>query len=182
MKARREKYESELDALVRPYLGRNIILFGYNRSAYCLKNYLREKFGKELKGIIDLWERSREVTVLHLYSFFYLYDENDVILNTTDMNVIEEFEKCGENWSDIRYKKEQIVDILPLIYRDRQGASVDYYDWLEACYGIDFLANIRRRDVDGEDAHGYYPTEYNVLAQIFKDNSISDEDAAFDFG
>ena len=182
MKAKRERFERELDKLIQPYIDRNIILFGYNRSAYCLKCYLKERYNKDIKGIIDLWERSKEVTILHLYSFFYLYDENDVILNMTELDVIEEFEKCEESWSDIRYRKEQIVDVLRVMYPDRIGASIDYYDWLEVNYGIDFVTNIRRKDIDGEDAHGYYPTEYNVLARIFKDHSIGADDAAFDFG
>ena len=181
MKEKWNTFKRELNDLLIPYLDKNIVLFGCNRSTYFIIDYLEKVYNKKVKAVIDLWERSPSSTILHLYSFFYIYDKDDVILNLTDKNVIEEFENAGEDWENIRYSKEQIIDIIPLLYGDDYN-DIDYYSWLEYKYNIDFLGNIRRKYLDGEDAHGYYPTDFKVLSQVFDKEVIREEDAAFDFG
>jgi SAM-dependent methyltransferase len=175
-------YKGKLDSIITPYLEKNIIIFGCNKCGYFLKHYLSDYYNKEIKAMVDFWERSPSSTILHLYSLFYLYDVNDIIINVTNYDIIEEFEKAGENWNEIRYDDNQIINILSLFYDDYKRESIDYYNWLESFYKVDFNNNIRRKNVDGEDAHGYYPTEFRVLSTIFKDYNISELDAAFDFG
>ncbi len=182
MQIKWKDFRKTVDGAIKPYLGKNIILYGCNSGTFFLKTYLKKYYGIEIKAIVDRWALSPDSTILHLYSLFYLYDENDVIINVTRDDLVEQFEDIGEQWSDILYSKNQIVNIIEKVFPNGTQQNLTYYDWLEYSVGVEFTKTIRRKDVDGEDAHGYYPTDWNVLGEVFENKVIEKTDAIIDFG
>lgn len=175
-------FRKKLDTILIPLLSKNIIIYGCNRGGIFLKTYLELYWNKSVKAIVDRWVLSPNEVVLHLYSLYYLYDENDVIINVSNEDIHEQFDDIGENWNDVLYYEDKIVNILELFYEKKTEKQLTYYEFLEYEFGVDLTQNISRKNVDGEDAHGYYPTDWSVLRDVFIDINISDEDAIFDFG
>ena len=176
------EYLKEIEQTISLYLNKNIIIYGCDAGGVFLEWYLRYYHKKSVKAMVDRWEVSSCKTILHLYSLYYLYDENDIILNVTGNSVIEEFKSIGEQWENIEYSQDQIIDLRKLLNGDNLDYSIGYYEWLTCNYGVDFGTCIRRKELDGDDAHGYYPVEPLVLAEIFKRHIPANKDAAFDFG
>lgn len=121
-------------------------------------------------------------TVLHLMSLYYIYNENDVILNVTDRDLIEDVEATGDSWQNIRYDKDQIVNIRELIYGDKTDGNsnpqVSYFDWLESTFELSLNDIIRKDKVDGEGAHGYYPIDLCPILDIMDHFDVDYKDAA----
>ncbi len=178
-----QQYFELLDSVINPFLDKNIIIYGCDEGGVFLRNYLKIKYNKVIKCFVDRWAKSTTSTVLHLYSLFYLYDANDVIFNVTNKDIKAEFLDIGEDWDDnIKYSTNQIIDVYSHIFDHGGPQTISYYDFVSYCWNIDFSDTIPRKDVVGEDAHGYYPTNLDVLLDVFSTRDIEKDDALFDFG
>lgn len=184
-----EDFCKSINSILEEYLENNIILYGSTDGAEFLKWFLEKFHHKNIKCILDRWETSQHVSILHLMSLYYLHEEKDVIFNTMPSitNLQNEFEDIGEMWSDVKYSDRQVVNILDKLYSDSElkvaNLNITFYDWLEYIKGIDIISTVRRNQVKGEGAHGYYPTDFRIIYEVFVDSGLfSKEDRILDFG
>lgn len=176
-----------LNPILEKTLYNNIIIYGANRGGEFIKWYYQHYFKKRIEVIIDRWAISPISTIPHLFTLYYIYNENDVIINITPHNIREEFEDTGENWNRVQYRDSQIINLWDIIYGEGGGIiqkelQVTFYDWLEFKFGVDLLNTIKRKYVTGEGAHGYYPTDFRVFIDGLEGHQISEEDAVLDIG
>lgn len=127
-----------LDSCLKSTLDKNIIIYGCQGGdfvSWFYKNY----YGKEIKAMVDRWALSPISTILHLWSLYYIYDENDIIINTTSKNIKNEFNDTGEDWERLKYQEKQIINLWDMIYdsavmENRLEPEITYFDWLEYKY------------------------------------------------
>lgn len=175
---------------LKPYLNKKIIIYGCSRGGDFVRWFLQRYYSKKVKAVIDRWELSPMVTIPHLWSLYYIYDEDDVIINTTAINIVDEFDDTGEKWQNLLYEKKQIVDLWNQIYEGgearRKGSGnyeITYYDWLEYTYQIDLLTTVKRAFTQGEHAHGYVPTDFRIFLEGFQKYELDvQKDAVLDIG
>ncbi len=181
-----QKFYELLDNVLKSTLDKNIIIFGSSRSGEFIRWFYKQFYDKDIKAIIDRWKVENHSLVLHLMSLYYIYDENDLIINTFPVKKgpEAEFNEIGEDWSKILYTKEQIIELWDYLYKGNEADKyeITFYDWLEYSKGIDILSTVRRSQVKGKEAHGYYPTDFRLLYSIFSNIKISDNDAVLDIG
>lgn len=168
---------------------KNIIIYGCNRGGDFIRWFLKQYYDISIKAFVDRWELSKVSTIPHLWSFYYIYEENDLIINVTPFDVIEEFNDTGEDWNKTLYQNNQILDLWKKIYGDEWKKNIDnypqitYYDWLEYNFkGVDILDSIKRKFTTGEESHGYFPTDFRIFVDALKDWNISESDAILDIG
>lgn len=179
-----------LNSYLEPLLDKNIIIYGCNHSGDFIRWYYKNYFNKEIKAMADRWELSSVATIPHLWVLYYIYDENDIIINVTDKRLKEEFNDTGELWERLKYKEGQILNLWEEIYgrewsvkADEQKPQITYYDWIEYRCGLDLLKTIRRQYVKGEHSHGYFPTDFRIFAEAIQKVPIdSAKDAVLDIG
>ncbi len=183
-----DQFFAILDSLLRPVMDKNIIIYGCQGGDF-IRWFCERYYQKKVKAIVDRWELSPGITILHLWSFYYIYDQNDIIINTTSKQIEEEFNDTGEDWSKTGYQSDQIINLWSLIYKknqlnesDGRKWEISYYDWLEYKYGVDILITIKRKFVKGMHAHGYFPTEFRVFLEGISDHEFSKEDSILDIG
>lgn len=184
-----EDFCKSINSILKEYLENNIILYGSTDGAEFLKWFFEKFLHKNIKCLLDRWETSQHASILHLMSLYYLYEENDVILNTmpSTKNLQDEFEDIGELWSNVKYSDSQVVNILDKLYSDSEfkvnTLNITFYDWLEYINGIDIISTVRRNQVKGVGAHGYYPTDFRIIYEAFVGSGLfSKEDKILDFG
>ncbi len=181
------EFEQQLQAFI-PH-GKNIILFGGGNGG----DYVRwfcEKNGDYVKAWIDRWNLSDRYTVPHLWSLAYIHDDGDILVNCTNKDIVAEYNDTGEIFENTGYTRSDIVDLWARLYesKSRREPSGDkypeitYYDWLEWKYGVDLLNVIRRKDTDGDFAHGYFPTDTRIFIDIIKNYPLNSKDAVLDIG
>lgn len=179
-----------LNILLRPTLDKNVIIYGCNDGGDFIRWYYKTYFDKEVKGFVDRWSLSPNTTVPHLWSLYYIYEENDVIVNTTFRNIKEEFNDTGEQWSRICYHDSQILELWNALYdinstdkNDDLKPNTTYYDWLEFTFKIDLIKTIRRKNVRGIHSHGYFPTDFRMILDAVAEGFCDPEkDAILDIG
>lgn len=179
-------FRERLDEVLCPLLDKNIIIYGCNQGGDFVRWYLKYFYSKDIKTFVDRWAFSPINTIPHLWSFYYLYDKNDVILNVTPNNISDEFNDTGEQWEFTNYKKNQIIDLWFMFYGDyRYGSSypdVTFYKWLEIQYHLDITKTVRRQFISG-DGHGYFPTDFRMIYEGIKRYHINfEEDSILDIG
>ena len=189
MEVQWKEFYKILDENLSPFIEKNIIIYGCNSGGDFVKWFLKKYYGKEIKAMIDRWELSKLGTVPHLWTFYYIYDKDDVIVNVTPKDIIAEFHDTGEDWQRTSYQKEQIINLWENIYRQEQTVDMEnypqtaYYDWLEYAYkGVDILDSVKRKFTEGKDAHGYFPTDFRIFIDGLSEFKISKEDAVLDIG
>ena len=173
----------ELDNILRSTLDKNVIIYGKNGGF--VQWFYRYFYNKEIKCVIDRWHVGQYAHIQHLMSLYYMWEKEDVIINTTPKKSSPryEFNDIGEDWSRVKYKDEQIIELYDYLYGDEEGYSVSFYDYLEYKANVDLLTTIRRKDVTGELAHGYYPTDFRLMYEAFSDESCFDKnDKVLDIG
>ena len=167
-------FKSKLDKIIRPVLDKNIIIYGCDTGGGYVKWFLEYYYAKIPKAIIDRWALSPIGTIPHLWAFYYIYDENDVIINTTPFSIMDEFNDTGEDWNEVLYTDAQIIDAWDLFYSkekyklDDKGEypSINFYDWIETEYQLDIVSTIRRKYV--QSGHGYFPTDFRMIYEGIK--------------
>ncbi len=179
------EFVKKLDSILNPTLDKQVILFGSSPSSEFLRWFYEVYYGKTIKCIVDRWASDNHDQVLHMMSLYYLYDDKDIIINTlpSKLGPELEFSNIGEDWSKTGYQKEQVIhlwdefyDIQTMASENRPGIS--YYDYLESEKGIDLLTSIRRSEVKGKSAHGYYPTDFRLIYTAFELEQIFKKDKA----
>lgn len=188
MKKAWDEFYELLNGCLHPTLEKNIIIYGCQGGDFV--RWFYEKFyEKEVKAVIDRWELSPKGTVLHLWSLYYIYEKNDVIINTTPYNIVDEFNDTGEDWKRIGYQENEIINLWELLYgtclgenRDELKYEITYFDWLEFEYGIDLLTTVKRKFVTGEHAHGYFPTDFRIFLEGIQRVGICEDDTVLDIG
>ncbi len=180
-----EELKKRLDEVLRPIQNRNIIIYGAN--GVFLQWFCERFYNKPVKCIIDRWQNDCYAHILHLMSLYYIWDEKDVIINVkpAELGPKEEFLAIGEDWTKVLYKDEQIINLWDILYNDceEKERDITFYDYIEHKMDVQLLSTIRRSKVKGEHAHGYYPTDYRLLYDIFMNSdSFSCEDAILDIG
>lgn len=170
-------------------INKNIIIYGCNCGGDFIKWFIKKYYDKDIKTTVDRWELSKSSTIPHLWSFYYIYDENDLIINVTPYDIIEEFSDTGEDWSRTSYRKEQILNLWGIIYEEEliddleNYPQITYYDWLEYTFkGVDVLNSIKRKFTTGEGSHGYFPTDFRIFLDGLEEYDINDSDAVLDIG
>lgn len=179
------EFYKHLDETLRPILNKNIIIYGAD--GVFLQWFCERFYHKPVKCIIDRWQNDCYAHVFHLMSLYYIWEEDDIIINVkpSEIGPKEEFLAIGEDWTKVLYKEEQIINLWDLLYSDckEKERGITFYDYAEYKTNIQLLSTIRRSEVKGEHAHGYYPTDYRLLYDIFTDSdSFSHEDAILDIG
>lgn len=180
-----EEFKKRLDEVLSPIRNKNIIIYGAN--GVFLQWFCERFYNKPVKCIIDRWQNDCYAHVLHLMSLYYIWDEKDVIINVkpAELGPKEEFLAIGEDWTKVLYKEEQIINLWDILYNDckEKERDITFYDYAEYKTDVQLLSTIRRSEVKGEHAHGYYPTDYRLLYDIFMNSdSFSCEDAILDIG
>lgn len=178
-----------LDDNLKDVLDKNIIIYGCNsRGGDFVRWYLKTYYNKEIKAFVDRWELSTIKTIPHLWAFYYIYDKEDIIVNTTPLDIIEEFNDTGEEWDRLSYKKNQIINLWEKIYIGGGNESVKsfeitYFDWLEYKCQIDLMITVKRSFTTGEHSHGYFPTDFRIFLEGVSYYDIdSEKDAILDIG
>lgn len=177
-----------LDLYLEPTLDYNIIIYGCNNSGDFIRWYYKIYFNKDVKAVIDRWELSSTATVPHLWSLYYIYEENDIIINVSPANLKSEFNNTGEVFDRLNYKDCQIINLWDKVYGEsyKKGnikPEITYFDWIESRYQLDLLKTIKRSYVKGEHAHGYFPTDFRIFVEGIQRVGIpSDSDAVLDIG
>lgn len=178
-----------LDSNLRTTVDKNIIIYGCNNGGDFVRWFLKKYYDKDIKAFVDRWELAKTCTVLHLWSFYYIYDENDLIINVTPYDIVEEFIDTGEDWGKTLYRSNQILNLWEKVYEDSRAYDMDnypqisYYDWLEYTHkGVDILNSVKRKFTAGEEAHGYFPTDFRIFMDGISGYDINDSDAVLDIG
>lgn len=175
-----------IDNQIRNILEKNIIIYGSTRGGDFIRWFIKNHYHKEIKAVIDRWELSSQKTILHLWSLYYIYDENDIIINVTPQNIKEEFEDTGESWDNILYHENQILNLWDIIYQVSECENypeLTFFDWLEHTFKVDLMTTIRRKHTTGESAHGYFPTDFRIFVEgIGKCKINPTKDAVLDIG
>lgn len=178
-----------LDDNLKNIIDKNIIVYGCNSGGDFIKWFLKKYYGKDIKAFVDRWELSKTCTVLHLWSLYYIYDKNDLIINVTPYDVIKEFNDTGEDWDKTLYQSDQILNLWEKVYGGNLSddiinyPQISYYDWLEYTYkGVDILNSVKRKFTTGEETHGYFPTDFRIFIDGVSGYDISDSDAVLDIG
>lgn len=180
-------FREKLDHILSPLLEKNIIIYGYNRSGDFIRWFLEYYYSKKIKAFVDRWAFSPANTVLHLWCFYYIYEQEDIILNVTPYCVPDEFNDTGELWSLVKYQEEQIINLWDFIYDanlvlDSHYPKITYYEWLEVNYNLDLTKTIRRQFVDG-NGHGYFPTDFRMIHEGIGHYQINpQQDCILDIG
>ncbi len=185
MDAAYKRFYKLLDDNLKDTINKNIIIYGCNRGGDFIRWFYKTYYKKEIKTFVDRWELSKETTIPHLWAFYYIYDQNDIIINVTLENIIEEFNDTGEDWNKTLYRQEQIVNLWDKIYKvdDKdEYPQITYFEWLEYTWGIDLTGTIKRKFTAGEESHGYFPTEFRFFVDGLKDFTINESDAVLDIG
>lgn len=184
-----EDFCKSLNDIIEKYLEKNVILYGSNDGTEFIKWFIEKIHKKSIKCILDRWETSHHFTILHLMSLYYLYDEKDIIINTmpSGKELQDEFYNIGEMWGNVKYSDNQVVNIIDELYPkfdlNRGGLNISFYDWLEYKNGVDIISTVRRNQVKGTGAHGYYPTDFRIIYEVFIESGLfSKEDKILDFG
>jgi len=184
-----ELFKKKLDERIRPLLDRNIIIYGCNKGGDYVRWFLDYHYHKKPKAIMDRWELSTIHTIPHLWALYYIYDERDIIINTTPFSIADEFQDTGEKWEDVLYADCQIINLWHVFYRQEENhqnreegyPQITFYDWLEAKYGLDIVKTIRRKHV--ETGHGYFPTDFRMIYEGIDSCGIHPEsDRVLDIG
>jgi len=182
------KFYKLLDNCIKPILDKKIIIYGCEGGDF-LRWFCKQYYNKEIKAVVDRWALSPVSTVLHLWSFYYIYEDKDIIINTTPQNIEEEFNDTGEDWNRVKYKKEQIINLWDIVYTECRKEKLDenypkltYFDWLEYTYGVELLSTVNRKFTTGEYAHGYFPTDFRIFVEGICKCNITNEDAILDIG
>lgn len=181
---------SILDSFLKHTIDKNIIIYGSTDGGDFLRWYYKVYYGKDVKFVMDRWTLSTVATIPHLWTLYYTYDEKDIIINATFKSIPGEFNDTGEDWSRTGYCEEQILNLWHMIYNidgveadDVLKPEITYYDWLEYKYGIDLLKTVKRKYVDGQYAHGYFPTDFRIFIDGIKEYEINlEKDAVLDIG
>lgn len=188
MKGMYDEFCGLLDIYLKPILDKNIIVYGC-RGGDFIRWFCKKYYDKNIKEMVDRWALSPDTTILHSWSFYYIYDANDIIINTTPTNIIDEFNDTDEDWNRVKYQEEQIINLWHLMYDTFRGdendtlqPEISYYSWLEYKYQVDLLTTIKRAFVTGEHAHGYFPTDFRIIYEGIKKFDISKDDAVLDIG
>lgn len=190
MKAGYKEFFSLLDNCLRETQNKNIIIYGSNEGGDFIKWFYSKYYGVQVKTVVDRWELSTVGTILHLWSFYYIYEENDIIINVTPQDIEEEFCDTGEDWKRTYYKKTQILNLWRMLYPNMSVGKkcVDYpqctyFDWIEhRVDGVDLLNPVKRKYTAGLDAHGYFPTDFRIFIDGLSEYCIQEEDAFLDIG
>ncbi|MCM1231271.1 MAG: class I SAM-dependent methyltransferase [Ruminococcus flavefaciens] len=166
------EFRKMLDDKLMKFLKNNILIYGCNRGGDFIKWYFKFYHNKDIKAVIDRWELSPLGTIPHLWNLYYIYDENDIIINATPKDIIAEFNDTEENWEKTRYKQTQIYNLWEQLYSrnkiNGEVPEITYYDWLEYKYDIDLLMPIKRKHTELDYAHGYFPTDFRIFMDALK--------------
>lgn len=181
-------FKEKLSQVLYPVLDKDIIIYGYNRSGDFVRWFLEYYYSKKVKAFVDRWAFSPGSTVLHLWAFYYIYGENDTIINVTPYDIPSEFNDTGENWNNTKYGTRQIINLWNLFYKDKDYVTekhypgITFYDWVEMKYKLDITKTINRQFVDG-DGHGYFPTDFRMIYEGIKQYGIDPvKDSILDIG
>ena len=106
-----ERMYKKLDNILRPTLDKNIIIYGSNGGF--VQWFYRYFYNKEIKCVIDRWKVDQYAHIQHLMSLYYMWEEEDVIINTIPQKTSLrcEFNDIGEDWSRVKYTDEQIIEL-----------------------------------------------------------------------
>lgn len=169
------QFYNKIDKILKDTLDNNIIIFGSSQGSEFIRWFYLQFYNKNVKFIIDRWKVDNHYSVLHLMSFYYVYDKDDIIINTypKEMGPVYEFKNIGEDWSNVVYSENQIINLWDKLYNTEDLESTDkyditFYDYLEYTQKVDLLTTIRRSCVKGNNAHGYYPADFRIIYTIFK--------------
>lgn len=178
-----------LDKYLKGTIDKNIIIYGSNDGGDFIKWFYYKYYHVSVKAVVDRWELSTIGTVLHLWAFYYIWDENDIIINVTPQNIEDEFCDTGEEWNRTYYKKKQILNLWEMVYPHVPAGvndgypQITYFDWLEQqMKGVDLLNTVKRKYTAGRDAHGYFPTDFRIILDGLSGYCIREEDAFLDIG
>ena len=183
-------FNSKILSVLEHSRQKNIIIYG-DKGSYL--QWLLKENGFNVAYIIDRWETSEYAHINHLMTLYYL-DEDEVddyvIINSVPriIGVKNSFIDIGEQWDKAVAKDIEIIDLWDIIYSnysenvvDNAYPSISYFDYLQTSYGLDTTNEVRRKDVKGKGAHGYYPTDVRLLKELFLD-TFSNNRKVFDFG
>lgn len=189
MKAEYNRFFGLLDQYLNKTIDKKIIIYGSNDGGDFIKWFYLKYYHVNVKATVDRWELSTTGTILHLWGFYYIWEESDLIVNVTPYDIEKEFCDTGEKWKRTRYKKVQVLNLWKMIYPQ---VSVDtkevypqitYFDWIEQqVKGIDLLNPVKRKYTTGRDAHGYFPTDFRIFLDGLSGYNIREEDAFLDIG
>jgi len=164
----------------------------YGSGGEWIRWFYKQFYGIEVKYIIDRWKVDQYAHILHLMSLYYIYDDNDIIINTNPKSrgPKNEFNAIGEDWERVKYSDNQIIDLWDYIYEDNidkyediEKYTISIYDYLEVENGIDILETCKRKDVNGTGAHGYYPTDFRLIYEVFVESGLfNNQDVILDCG
>lgn len=180
----------KLDKILSVTINRNIIIYG--SGGEWVQWFYKQFYGIEVKCIIDRWKVDQYEHILHLMSLYYIYDDNDVIINTNPKTKgpENEFNAIGEDWNRVKYSNNQVIDLWDYIYEDNidkyeniEKYTVSMYDYLEVKNGIEILDTCQRKDVKGIGSHGYYPTDFRLIYEVFVESGLfNKQDIILDCG
>ena len=185
-----QTFNSKILSVLGDFKQKDIIIYG-GKGSYLqwllMENGFRVAYG------IDRWETSEYAHVNHLMTLYYLdADKVDdyVIINSVPcvIGVKNSFIDIGEQWDKTVAKDIEIIDLWNIMYADYPAnlednayPAISYFDYLQTIYNLDITNEVRRKDVQGKGAHGYYPTDVRLLKELFLD-TFSKDRKVFDFG
>jgi len=180
-------FKQRLDKVIQTVIDKNIIIYGCNRGGDYIRWFLEYYYSKKIKAIMDRWELLPIKTVPHLWALYYIYDKDDIIINTTPFSIPDEFTDTGENWKEVLYTKNQIINLWDVLYGNndlgdgKEFRQITFYDWLEAEYKLDIVKTIQRKYVG--TGHGYFPTDFRMIYEGIRQCGINPEyDNVLDIG
>ncbi len=181
-------FKEKLAQVLSPVLDKDIIIYGYNRSGDFVRWFLEYYYSKKIKAFVDRWEFSPVNTVLHLWAFYYIYGENDTIINVTPYDIPSEFNDTGENWDKTKYRNSQIINLWHMFYTDedyvpeKDCPGITFYELAENKYRLDITKTIKRQFIEG-DGHGYFPTDFRMIYEGIKQYGVDPvKDSILDIG
>lgn len=180
-----KKFFELLDTSLKQTLYKNIILYGDNEGCGFIKYYYKKIYNKDVKAVIDRWKVDCNSQVIHLMGIYYMCGQKDIIVNTLpcDKGPLIEFENIGEKISNL-VNLPKVINLFDIIFENTNiEYNITFYDWMEYKYNIDIIGTIQRKNVNGIGSHGYYPSDFRIIYEIFSDDSLFDiDDKVFDFG
>lgn len=183
-----KEFHKKINDVIESTINKRVIIYGANAGGDYIKWYYKRYLDKDIEFFIDRWELSKTQTIPHLWTLLYVGGDDYIIINTTPYDIANELIDTGESWEKSKWEKSQIINLWDEIYGELSNLNNEYfpqttfYDYLETMYNMDILKTLRRSEVDGKGAHGYFPTDSRIFIDGLWDEKISNNDKVLDLG
>lgn len=180
-----KEFEKKVNSLKLAINGKKVILWGYGVRGRIFEDILRIH-NRSIDAIIDMNDNMLDIKVKTSCILEYFDPSITAILFVPNVPV----QSIEHVLKQHHFETADVIHITNFFYENnKDGYSVDYYNWAEYEFGIDLCQGKNSYGIDsrilydkGELCHRYWPFSGAMLKLVLSEFCFSENDAVFDYG